>query len=594
MKFIPFLLLFLFFKISAAQDLVILHTNDLHSHLNGFSPESEYTPLTNNDDQTLGGFARIGGFIQQEKAKYADQLLVCDAGDFLMGTLFQTIEPLQGFQLHLMKEMGYDYVAIGNHEFDFGVHKLVQIINNNKTQGEIPQLLLTNRLKGNAKKIIDFNELYTDGTILPYDLIEKNGKTIGIFSLMGVDAEESIPLEYALHFENVKKTARKTAKYLKKQGADLVIALSHTGVHKTRNDEWKGEDYQLGKAIDDIDLIIGGHTHTQLNKALQAGNTMIVQTGEFGKNIGRIEVNFDATGKPLFQYELIPMDDEIQASAEIQARIDTQVEFIEEDILDDFPMNYNELVFETAFDVTKDDYKPLESNLGPLVADAIYHSVNNVDTDGLDVALVASGVIRNNIMKGQTGKQKIADVFNVMPLGRGNDLIPGSPIGKIYATGNELKKVLELTMAVAPKHTSFFLYFSGMKVSYDPHKRIFKKISAIQVGNEEKGYTDVDLSKKNTKLYGVAANVYMIGFIEMLKKMSKGIVDVVPKDKDGNPITTLQSLIDVNPNKEGLQETKEWYVLYKYLNSFEDVNQNSIPDLPEYYKTKRNQLEVIN
>ena len=577
-------------SVGFAQDLVILHTNDLHSHLNGFSPESEFTPLLKDKDRTLGGFSRIAGYIQQEKKQYGDQLLVCDAGDFLMGTLFQTLEPTTGFQLHLMKEMGFDYVALGNHEFDYGLKILTKIIRNNQQLGSIPQLLLTNKIVANGEHTESFNELYNDKTILPYDLIEKNGKTIGIFSLLGVDAEESIPSEYALEFEKAIKTAKKTARYLKKHGADLVIALSHTGVQKNKQNKWRGEDYKIGKAVNEIDLIISGHTHTELPEAVHAGNTMIVQTGEFGKNIGRIEVNFNASGQPLFQYQLVPMDDVIDANATVQQSIDAQIPNIEDDVLNDVEIAYNKFVFETAFDITKDESAPLESNLGPLVSDAIYYTLNSNNKNNVDIVLVASGVVRNNIKKGIYGKQQIADIFNVMPLGKGNDLLPGSPIGKIYTTGHELKKVLELTLAVAPKKLNYYLYFSGMEVDYNPNKGLFKKISAIRVGNEQIGFTNIDFSKKNEHLYSVAANSYMIGFIKMLKKMSKGIVNVVPKDAKGNPTTVAASLIDLDPEKEGLQETKEWYVLYKYLNSFEDVNNNQIPDIPEYYRTKRNPL----
>lgn len=123
MKILLLLILFLFLEYVHAQDLVILHTNDLHSHLNGLSPEAEYTPLEKDNDVTLGGFSRIAGYIEQQKANYKQKLLVLDAGDFLMGTLFQQIELEKGFQLNLMHKMGYDVVAIGNHEFDFGPNR---------------------------------------------------------------------------------------------------------------------------------------------------------------------------------------------------------------------------------------------------------------------------------------------------------------------------------------------------------------------------------------------------------------------------------------------------------------------------------------
>ncbi len=593
MRFYILTLLSILFIHVSAQDLVLIHTNDIHSHLNGFSPEAEYTPFLKDDDPTLGGFARIAGFIKQEKLKNEDKLLVLDAGDFLMGTLFHTIEPKYGFQLNLMHEIGYDYVAIGNHEFDYGLEKLTAIIKNNQEIGDIPQLLLSNKIKNESEAIIEFNKFYDNKTILPFDLIEKNGKTIGIFSLMGVDAQESIPSIYQLEFENVVKSARKTAKYLRKQGADLVIALSHTGVLKSKKGEWRGEDYKIGKAINDIDLIISGHSHSELTTPLQAGNTMVVQTGEYGQKVGKIEVFFGVSGEPVFQYTLIPMNDQIEADQSIQKKINQQVEIVQKDLLDQFNIPFNETIFETNFDLTKHEQNPAESNLGPFVADAIYHTVYKVDPEGLDVALVASGVIRNNIKQGEYGKQNISDIFNIIPLGRGLDSIPGSPIGKFYTTGYEFKRVLELILAVVPKHPNYYLYFSGLEIDYNPNKRIFKKISDIRIGNHQKGFKSINFSKKDTQLISVAANVYMIGFIEKLTKMSMGLVKVHPKDKQGNLTTAEASLIDIKPDQKGMQETKEWFVVYNYLKSFIDLDGNQIPDIPELYKNTKNPLFKI-
>ena len=110
---------------SQEKTITVIHTNDMHSRLNGFAPESAYTPLSVNDDATIGGFTRLASIIAAEKSRVGGSVLVIDAGDFLMGTLFHTAEAETGFQLGLMKKMGYDIVALGNHEFDFGDRKSV-------------------------------------------------------------------------------------------------------------------------------------------------------------------------------------------------------------------------------------------------------------------------------------------------------------------------------------------------------------------------------------------------------------------------------------------------------------------------------------
>ena len=148
------LLLCFLFANSSAQDrkLVILHTNDLHSRLDGFAPSSAYTPGSINDDKTLGGFSRIANLISKEREANPGSLLVVDDGDFLMGTIFHFMEEYNGFQLPLMKKMGYDFVALGNHEFDFGTGKLSLIIDKSVERGPIPELLLSNAVLSETDK----------------------------------------------------------------------------------------------------------------------------------------------------------------------------------------------------------------------------------------------------------------------------------------------------------------------------------------------------------------------------------------------------------------------------------------------------------
>ena len=165
-----------------------MHTNDMHSKLTGFGPELAYTPLTTNDDKTIGGFARLATIIKQEKAKNQDKLLVLDAGDFLMGTIFQALEPETGFELDLMKKIGYDFVTLGNHEFDFGTQILGDIINSAVKNGPIPQIVASSLkfspLPGDDK----LEALFKNGVIKPYVVFEKNGLKIGIFGLLGYNA----------------------------------------------------------------------------------------------------------------------------------------------------------------------------------------------------------------------------------------------------------------------------------------------------------------------------------------------------------------------------------------------------------------------
>ncbi len=135
--------------------LTIVHTNDLHSHLLGFSPNVDYTPLRTGDDQTVGGWARIATVIKSEKSKRTNPTLVLDAGDFLMGSLFHMVAREEALELRLMKEMGYDVVTPGNHEFDLMPRGLARILASAHQKGRMPEVVSSNLIFGQESKEVN-------------------------------------------------------------------------------------------------------------------------------------------------------------------------------------------------------------------------------------------------------------------------------------------------------------------------------------------------------------------------------------------------------------------------------------------------------
>jgi 5'-nucleotidase/UDP-sugar diphosphatase len=114
--------------------VTIIHTNDLHSHLQGFAPEGDYTPLVSGNDATVGGIARIAALIRRVRADRANPVLAIDAGDFLMGSLFHMVSREEAVELRLMKAIGYDAVGLGNHEFDLEPDGLARILTRSSTR----------------------------------------------------------------------------------------------------------------------------------------------------------------------------------------------------------------------------------------------------------------------------------------------------------------------------------------------------------------------------------------------------------------------------------------------------------------------------
>jgi len=588
MKNIYFLICFLLFTplaFSQAKSgrLVIVHTNDMHSMLTGFSPEMEYTPQTTGDDFTLGGFSRISAFIKEIQKQHPENCIVMDAGDFLMGSFFHISEAETGFQLHLMKEMGYDVVALGNHEFDYGPRKLSEIINKSMLLGEIPAITCCNlSFQEPSDATSGLASLYEKEIIRSSMIIEKAGFKIGVFGLLGYNAAEVAPNMKPLTCDDALKTAKKVSRFLKTEaGADIVICLSHSGLIPESNGTYSGEDVKLAENCPYIDVIVSGHSHTCLTEALMVNDVIIVQTGAYGVNVGKLELNIESGKIVNFKYQITQMNDEIQGDYYIFNEVEKQKKTVDSKVLAPLGLHYNQIIASTTFDLVCDEINnPSGSNLGPFLADAIYYYTNKYSPQGTDVALIATGVIRDKISKGKKGYQTPPDIFRVVSLGEGNDGVPGYPLAKIYLTASELKKVLEILYIAPSMSSSNYCYYSGITVYINPDKGMLNKVRKIEINGEE-----IDFSKENQKLYGLVANSYMLEFVGLIRKISYGLVKVFPKDADGNRIKDMHTAwIDFDSNKEGVQEGKEWLAVLKFIESFEDCNADNIPDIPDNYR----------
>ncbi len=569
-----------------AQDgkkLVILHTNDFHSHLQGYAPESAYTPLTADGDKTVGGFSRIAGIISKVKAENPNSTLVLDAGDCLMGTLFASLEPTTGFQLNLMKKAGYDVVALGNHDFDFGPAAFAGTVKAAFARGGLPVLLLGNGVTDPDDAADDlFEEVMRDGLILPFTITERDGIKTGIFSLLGKDADESAPYAPPVKFDKVIPAARKLVKKLRREGCDVVICLSHSGITKGKDGEWTGEDVKLAQKVKGIDLIISAHTHILLQEPIMVKGVPIVLAGGAGSHVGRVDLNVSKGKVSLEKYIPLPVNDAVVADPSVQAAIEAQASEINTGILAPLGYEYGEPVVTAPFTLTYDETMDgSESNLGPLVADAIWYYMNS-DGPGTDIAMVAAGVLRDPIMP---GTQSIADVFRVMSLGSGADRVPGYPLSKLYVTGRELKNIIEVLIMSSASTPSHFCYYSHLRIEYDPKGGIFKKVKKLEFTDSDGNVSPILTGKEDTRLYSIVANSYMLDFVGIIKKQSFGLINVVPKDENGNQVTEMDNAVaDFDKSMPGIQEGKEWLALVKYFQQMKPAEEGGLPVIPQYYE----------
>ncbi|MFN8241255.1 MAG: 5'-nucleotidase C-terminal domain-containing protein [Bacteroidales bacterium] len=587
MKFTRLLFVLLILSIPVkSQDgkrLVIIHTNDMHSRLTGFAPESAYSPLVTGNDQTRGGFARIASVIRSEREKNPENTLVIDGGDFLMGTLFHTVEAETGFQLPLMKRMGYDVVCLGNHEFDFGLEKIFQILTTSAKNGPMPLMLLGNAEQDQSDPRDDsFISLYDNRMLNHTSILSTGGIKTGVFSLMGENAAEVAPYSAPLKITDQKKFAQEAVSLLKSQGCLLIICVSHSGLKKNKDGSWTGEDAELAEKVEGIDVIISGHTHSRLEQPLMIGKVPVVQAGEYGKDAGRLEIELGPTGIKVIDYRLIPVDDRIAGDQKTNDDISRQKDVITGKILAPLGMSYDNPVVETSFPVICDDQSDLwQSNLGPLVADAIRFYINRHSKEGADVSMVSAGVIRDRIMPGQ---QSASDLFRVMPLGSGKDKVPGYAFSRLYVNGRELKNIIEILLVAQKSNSDYHCFFSGMKVGFDPGKGLLKKIKYIDIVKQDGSLERVSFSKKDKTIYSITANSYMLEFIGIISKKTMGLVKVVPKSSTGERVTDMKTaIVDINEEMPGVQEGKEWLALIEYLGSMKDTNGNGVPDIDNRY-----------
>ena len=584
----------------AEKALTIIHTNDMHSHVLGAPPNIEYTPSVTGDDNTIGGWARIATVINEVKKNRQNSVLVLDAGDFLMGSLFHMLSREQAFELRLMKTMGYDMVTLGNHEFDLKPRGLARILATAYRHKQLPPVVFSNAVfsqESNADD--DLEKLFAQGIVQPYLVLEKEGLRIGFFGLMGNDAAEVAPFADPVSFDDPIATAqRMVAKLREDEKVDLVICLSHSGLAKDKD---HSEDEILADTVSGIDIIISAHTHTKTAGALQVNDTIIVQAWEYGKQLGVLDIVYSDGHVMLKEYRFVNIDDTIQGDSKISNQIEKFENQISRLVLAGDGLAFRKVIAQTDFDL----YLELdESNIGNLISDAIRWSIQQHADDSdnpdntVDVAVISNGVIRDPIVKGKSGEIAVCDAFRSIPLGIGFDEAEtmGYPLITFYLYPSELKKTLEILTSIYPlKGSDYFLQASGVRFAYNPHRMIFDRITEIWLGNEEAGYGKLDYSTSNHALLRITADIYNSTFLKMIGNFTWHILDIVPKDRNGIPIEDLKTVrVDIDANQPGIQELKEWKAVIDYIRQFPDTDGDGIANIPQKYKGKlgRNIIEA--
>lgn len=394
---------------AAPQQVTILHFNDFHGHV-----------LTPDDEDGLGGIARIAAAIEQVRAENAQvgaTTLVLIAGDVLQGTPYSTI--FRGeVDVMALNVIGIDAMALGNHEFDYGMPNLHRLIE----MADFPMLSANIRRK-------------TDNTLaFPGTARFMAGDEMIV--VMGLTTPETrvttMPSNVAnFEFEEPAEVAALLTERITRTQDRLVIALTHLG-HE--------EDIDLARAVPGLDVIVGGHSHTKVEEAVRVGDTLVVQAKSHGQYLGRLDLTVENGRVREYDYRLIPMDASVGEHAAVAA------------VVADYQAQMDDAIkqvvgfTEVPLDGVRENVRSGETNLGNVITDAMRL------VSGAQVALQNAGGIRASIAAGEI---TLEDVMQVEPF--------GNELATVELTGAQLREILQRSVA-AEKPFGGFLQVSGLNI----------------------------------------------------------------------------------------------------------------------------------
>lgn len=425
------------------KTVTLLHTNDIHGHATA-------------DEK--------GGNIGYAKVKtYADSIpnsVLIDAGDVLHGTTLASISRGESI-VALMNAMGYKAMVPGNHDYNYGYDRLIELAG----AAEFP-VLAANVIRSTGQRDLK------DQT-----MIEVDGVKIGMFGLSTEESKtKSNPANTeGILFLNPVEVAKAQVKSLKEKGADVIVADVHLGV----DDSTEIKSTDIAKAVDGIDVIIDGHSHTEMPDGRMVNGTLIAQTGGHLKQLGEVNITL-RDGKVIAKSATLH-DQEFFKNVKEDEKILAMIAGIEE-----ANKPYLETVIgktDVVLDGEREHVRTGETNLGNLLTDAM------LKVTGADVAITNGGGIRASIDIGEITRGEVLTSFP----------FTNYPV-KLEVKGKDILAALEYGLDAAPEAAGKFPHVAGMTVKYDPKQAVGNRIIEVKVKSEA---LDPD------KTYTLATNDFM-------------------------------------------------------------------------------------
>lgn len=498
----------------------------------------------------LKNLSKAKTLIDEQRIKNPDTILV-DGGDFSMGTLYQTIFETQAPDLRMLGALEFDAFTIGNHEFDYGVKALANMLDVARASKEnVPEFVLCNV---DWTKDNDYTRTlkaaFDRYGLNKYIMLHKEDLNVAIIGVFGEDAFFCSPtceLTFTNQYEAVKEVV---AEIKAKENADLIICLSHGG---TWDDQKKSEDEILAKKVPELDVIVSAHTHTVLEKPIIRGDTIIVSAGAYSEYLGNLSLTQKENGRwQLDEYRLDSLNGDIIRNPKIERDLARYDRYVNEEYLNNYGYTSSQVLTKSKIDYD------INHEVGYLMADAIFDSVTKIG-EPVDIVVVPEGVTRGTFKKGEV---TVSDVFEAYSLGVGEDKLAGYPLVSIYFTGKELKEIAEIDCSLSKFVTYVRLYTSGVKYEYNPRRLLMDKVTAVYM----LGKNGVEQPVEPEKLYCVVTDMYTAQMIGSIINLTHGLVSILPKNRYGEPIEDFKK--EILTDSFG-REQKGWVAIARYLENF--------------------------
>ncbi len=592
--------------------LTILHTNDEHGAVIPHGPAVDFHPERENS--TVGGYARLASAVNEirlEKEAAGEPVLILNGGDFIGGSPYSWLVAAgYAAELNIKQKIGYDAVVIGNHEYDYGPDKLVGYL---EEAGYPDAHEQTAVLASNTTAPPDY-PLGREGLYRKTHMLElENGLMVGFFGLIGKDAVSVTAPHEPVEFTEQHEAAREMVEELKQSGADMIIALTHSGVE---------EDRDLALDVHGIDVIVGGHCHTALEEPVVEEGTVIVQAGSLLEYLGRLDLAFNpGTGEVRIRnYEddipfLLALDHTYPLDPAVDELVGEYTEKLNELIAEKTGGRFRHVLDSVMLsDFEIPNHPPLqESPFGNFVTDAMRLVTEEKAGIEVDFAIQANGNIRGGVVPGSMphsqGKVSFYDLAELIGLGVGPDGQAGYPVAAIYLTGEEMRRVLEVAVLLAElMGDTYFLQFSGLRYDYNPQNAVLFTVPSLDlpipttravtgaeryIGEGRQGFDDehyTPLEWGDEELYCLVTDIYILSFLPMVGEMLPQL-DLVIKDSKGNPVAEddFEELI-VYVNGE---ELKVWQSVIEYAAN-QPIGDSGLPEVDHYYVSTAERINPVS